>query len=339
MQIAPWVARARDLAEHLRDALGARGFDIDELHADPIGYVRHVMGLVVEVAPPSAGCSVAGSYRDNRITVAAASASRQSFTVLHELGHHLSDHATGFFDAALAADRRTIDRDVVEDACEAFAASVLLLEEDVDALLAEQACTVRAFTSLLDQRGNASLEACAVAFAHRLPAPGYVVLCERDGTLRFAARSGDALPLARGCDQNGTVLDNVLRGQATAQLQGALKYRSGSLTPRHYADVARWEQLVVAVLVADHAGWVTLHLPDISGLDDRKIEAFCDHCDTEFTAWRNDCPHGQAPLHELCGRCSCDQVLSGPIKACTRCGMELSVLLVSRGATLCDDHG
>lgn len=337
MHTAPWVDRARGLAEHLRDALGARGYDVDELRPDPISYVRDVMGLAVEVAPPSAGCSVAGSYRDNRITVAAAGASRQAFTVLHELGHYLSDHATGFFDAALAADRRTVERDVVEDACESFAASVLLPEEDVEALLAEQACTVRAFTTLLDQRGNASLEACAVAFAHRLPAPGYVVFCERDGTLRFAARSGDALPLARGCDQNGTVLDSVLRGQPTAQLHGALRYRSGSFTARYYADVARWQQLVVAVLVTDHAGWVNLHVPDTSGLDEHKIEAFCDHCDTEFTAWRNDCPHGDAPVHAVCGRCSCDQ-LSGPIRACTRCGMELSVLLVARGATLCEDH-
>src|SRR4051794_30618695 len=131
MQIAPWVTRARDLAQHLHDALGGGGFDVEELRADPIGYVREVMGLGVKIAPPSDGCSVAGSYRNDHITVAAGNASRQAFTVLHELGHHLSDHATGFFDAALAADRRTLDRDVVEDACEAFAGSVLLPEEDV----------------------------------------------------------------------------------------------------------------------------------------------------------------------------------------------------------------
>jgi len=339
VDVSAWGRRAREHARLLTTTLDASSPHFREALAhdgarQAIGDILNINVLTAEAAPE--GCSVAGSCdRATRtITVVTAAVARMRFTVLHELAHLLGDDHGEFQDALYAVG--PTKRAVEEDACEAFAASMLLSDGVVDPALEDHGRTARGLMQL-ESVTDASREACAVAVAQRLTAPGYVALVKDDGTLSFAARSGDVLPIARGSDQRGSVVDAVLKGQPSLRDRGSLRFRGGTLADEMYVDVVRDGALVYIVATVDSPDWDVLHQLDTSDLSARLIDCWCEECGTEFKS-PSRCEVCGEPLHDVCGRCSCEvRPLRGE-RTCSECFQRKPGRCFPTDKPICEDH-
>ena len=305
MDISGYHRLIRGHAELLRDELTRRLPDDLDTVVDHVVPLLMALGIGLHVVEePPAGCSVAGScdHLTQTVTVVSASRGRMRFTALHELGHLLGEDLDPFQDAVYAHGTVT-GRQVEEDACDMFASMLLLPAELLDASLDTYGLSARGLRDLM-ATGRASKEACAVAVAQRLSSPGYVLLVDPDGTTRFAARSGDVLPIARGSDQSNSDLLPLLTGVAPVRGRGTLAFAAGSGTHELYLDAIEHAGLVLAVACESDPGWPQLQTPVEMRPASRGIEAHCGDCGVDFTAWRlcEDC--GEA-RHETCGRCAC----------------------------------
>ncbi|BEP13844.1 hypothetical protein acdb102_21550 [Acidothermaceae bacterium B102] len=273
--------------------------------------------LNVVDAPPS-GCSVAGScnHATQTITVVRAGKGRMRFTALHELGHLLGEDLDDFQDAVYGHGRKA-GRPVEEDACDAFAATLLLPTEHLVASLDTHGRSARGLRDLINT-SQASMEACAVAVAQRLASPGYVLLVERVGTTRFAARSGDVFPIARGTDQSGRGLRPVLTGTPSLRGRGALAFASGSGTHELYLDSVEHDGLVLAVACESDPDWPQLQTPATPNVTATGVEAHCSECGVDFTGWRV-CDVCGEPRHQTCGRCGCETATVRGERLCHTC--------------------
>jgi hypothetical protein len=270
-----------------------------------VGPVLTQLGIIVQQLdrlPP--GCSVAGSsdHKTRTITVVRASTGRMRFTVLHELGHLFGHDSDAFQDAVYEHGGLT-DRNVEEDACDAFAALLLLPDARVADALGDAGLSARGLRALIDA-GLASREACAVAVAQRLPSPGYAMIIGPDGLVQFAARSGDVLPLGRGADQTNSDLGGLIAGGPAYRDRGSLTFTGGSGTGPLYLDAIRHEDLVLVVACESDPAWDQLQTPAPAGWADRSLDGHCDDCGVDFQGWQR-CPDCQEPRHSECGRCAC----------------------------------
>lgn len=282
------------------------------------------------------GCSVAGTcdVGARRITVVEAGRGRMQYTVLHELGHLLMAECDDYQDAFVESTRSVANRSrVTEDICEALAA--LLLFPSDEAILGVDAIglNARGFQQLT-QRVRASREACAVWIAQRLRSPGYALICTSDGVLQFAARSGDAIPLARDTSQSETVLGPLFAGASNARARGRFRLRSGAFGEELYVDAVRDGRLIYAVAVTDSPDWPVLHQP-VDRLVVEPVEGWCDRCGESFRSYRT-CSECGFPVHNGCGRCECQPIDRGH-RICTSCYLELHVNLFDGASAVCRD--
>ncbi|WP_083473542.1 ImmA/IrrE family metallo-endopeptidase [Frankia sp. R43] len=295
------------------------------------------IAVTLQDRPVSSSCSVAGSSDAERrsITVVRAAAPRMTFTALHEIAH-VEGATDDDFQQALY-DMPDGARDAEEDACEAFAARILLPDSQVDAILDHQGCTAAGMAKLVGALPNVSREACAVAIAHRLRAPGYAAILRQDGSLQFAARSGDSLSLRRASDQSGTDLwAGVLRGGRFRD-QGHLAFSGGSLTSRLYLDALRVDDIIYVVGVVDSPDWPVLHLMDKTSVRERHIEGHCDRCEIDFVSTRS-CPSCGAAIHDLCGVCDCPAPAARGARTCRICRIELPPgMFLGPDSEICND--
>ena len=161
------------------------GADLDDLTSDPCGTLESwpevTFQLVDEPEEASTGprCSVAGAYVEDVhqglpvIQVAmAASVGRRAFTALHELGHHLQRNDPELLQAVWDQEYSDLFEDL---ACDAFAAEVLLPDNDVSHHISPEGPTAEDVLRLF-RAGAASRSAVCVRVAQRLPAPGHAVL-------------------------------------------------------------------------------------------------------------------------------------------------------------------
>lgn len=339
MDIGAYAARARDLAELLladldRRAPGLRDVAVGTGHLAPALEDLGVTVTVTDSVP--AGCSVAGSCdrRTKTITVVQAALPRMKFTALHELGHLLGDDHDEFQTELYRLDQVT-RRSVEEDTCEAFAAALLLPAAVVDDVLTT--VTARSVAELVGTVPTASREACAVAAAQRLRAPGYVMLLDSAGRAQFTARSGDALPIARGTEQSGGALDPLIGSGRAVRDRGELLYASGSRTPTLYVDAAEVGSKRYVVAVTDRPDWEVLHVPDRARATDRGVDGYCEQCATEFTSWRR-CEHCGEPRH-TCGSCGCEAPPPPRgARTCQECFTHLPAACFPDATNVCDQH-
>jgi hypothetical protein len=318
VNISGYHRKICDHAHLLRAELARRrpqSFDVTAEVAPLLGELS--IRLKVVDQPPS-GCSVAGScdHATQTITVVRAGKGRMRFTALHELGHLLGDDLDDFQDS-IYAHGRAAGRPVEEDACDAFASMLLLPDEHLDTVLDSSGLSARGLRDLI-RNSRASMEACAVAIAQRLASPGYVLLVDLDGTTRFAARSGDVLPISRGTDQSGGDLRPMLTGTPSMRSRGALVFAAGSLTHELYLDGVEYDGLVLAVACESDPDWPQLHTPAKQTATARGIDAHCTECGSEFTGWRV-CEVCAEPRHEACGRCACVTAAIRGERLCATC--------------------
>lgn len=341
MHLSTAGARASTLARLLLDKLQADYPKLYEgIRAD--GAVSALHGeptISLEVLAQSTNgmeCSVAGTcdVAMRRITVATAGRGRMQYTVLHELGHLLMAECDEYQDTFVESTRSVANRPrVTEDVCEAFAATLLFPEDDEALGLNTIPMNARGFQQLME-RVEGSREACAVWLSQRLPSPGYALICNLDGTLQFAARSGDAVPLARGTNQLETVLAPLFAGASSTQARGRLRLGSGALGEELYTDAIREGQLILAIAVTDSPAWPVLHQP-AEHLTVQAIEGWCDTCAEPFRSYRT-CSECGFPVHDGCGRCECQPIDRGH-RICASCYLELHVNLFEGASPICRD--
>jgi hypothetical protein len=307
---------------------------------DPTGNVAPLLdtlGIRLHVVdqPPS-GCSVAGScnHQTQTVTVVSAGKGRMRFTALHEVGHLIGEDLDAFQDAVFEH-AKMAGAHVEEDACDAFAAILLLPDFHLDNVLDDRGVSARGLRDLIIG-SQASMEACAVAMAQRLASPGYVLLVDADGTTRFAARSGDVLPIRRGTDQTGSDLSPLFAGRPTLRSRGMLAFNAGSSTHELYLDAVEHHGLVLALACESDPGWEQLQTASTASSIDRRVHAHCLECCIDFTSWRL-CSVCSEPRHETCGRCACEPSAARGERRCTACFQTLPPPAFTGSSTACTD--
>ncbi|MDZ5447384.1 ImmA/IrrE family metallo-endopeptidase [Micromonospora sp. 4G57] len=317
------------------------GVDPHDLAANPAAVIVTVDDIVLDWVDPGqvgADCSVAALYSGTEVpprisAVRDASPGRRAFSVLHEFGHHLCTQVDEVADALW--DLPEGGRGLEEDLVDAFAAAILLPADTVWATFA--AGVDAASVGRLWRTTSASREACCVAAAQQLPAPGYVMLLRPDGRSQFAARHGDAIAVPRETAQTATKLRPALNG-GTARGVDRPTLGSGVHTAEMYFDAIAADSYVFAVWVTDSPAWDALPAP----LDSRPVgnTAYCGACAREFTTWRAACRHCGEPHCIRCGACECEPGGLRPVttRRCDRCFQELPLPAFNGDSTTCNDH-
>lgn len=248
----------RDAARALVARLEARSQgSVQRLGSDPLGVVGSWSGInlvMTNEREVGTGCSVSGSYDydSGRVVVGQASSrGRRFFTVLHEFGHHLQQHEEE--SVQLLEKEEDNGRALEDDICDAFAAEVLLPDEIVDRFVNQKGPTAYDVVDLI-HGSSASREACCVRAVQRLPGRGYVMLCDRSGLAIFTA-STTGYPVRRNTPQLGNeVVESAVRSRTGRQLS-RVRFPSGALSPKYYADAAVDGDYLIAVLVEHMAPW------------------------------------------------------------------------------------
>lgn len=306
---------------------------IEELHTWPDLQVQ-----MVAEAFSTGGCSVAGSYGDDKQPPAlyvalSASVRRRQFTVLHELGHHLQNTDPDLGDAVVLA---TGDR-FEDDACDLFAARVLLPDSLVADCFGDRTPTPGDIVALYT-RSSASRAACVVRAAEHLGSFGAVVLYDAEGVVSFAAAKGSVYPPARGTDQSHTALvAAALRepgrpdGVAITTDTTVIRYRSGHDSDPLYGQAAWCDGYLIAVLVEHHAPWQTFSPPRQVVPSSRQPRwADCEVCQTSFE------------VSDLCAACHEPRCPSGHCactlqreKRCERCALTYGLAMFPGNGAIC----
>ncbi|MEV6303901.1 ImmA/IrrE family metallo-endopeptidase [Actinoplanes sp. NPDC051861] len=295
--------------------------------------------LLVNEQAGSGGCSVAGSYDDEAqppaLCVArSASHRRWQFTALHELGHHLQIN-----DIELATTLLGLDDDVVDAACDGFAARVLLPDDVVDGCFAAGSPSAGDVVRLY-AASTASRAACVVRAAEHLRSSGAIVLYDSAGVVSFAAANG-VYPPARGSDQAHTPLVAAALkspgrpdGVAITVDATTIRYRTHDSGPL-YGQAAWCDGYLVAVLVEHHAPWQKFSPTRTAVTPRRPTWSGCELCTDTFEVTKttevcSGCGQPRCPV----GHCRCTQNRERP---CDRCHLTWAISRFPGGGTTCAD--
>ncbi|MGH3947582.1 MAG: ImmA/IrrE family metallo-endopeptidase [Pseudonocardiaceae bacterium] len=304
-----------------------------ELHTWPDVQVR----LVAETSATAGRCSVAGSYDDDQQPPAlyvarSASARRRQFTVLHELGHHLQNTDPNLGTAVLLADKDRFE----DDACDLFAARVLLPDPLVAGCFGDRTPTAGDIVALYD-KSSASRAACVVRAVEHLDSFGAVVLYDAAGVVSFASARGSVYPPARGSDQSQTALvAAALRepgradGVPVTVESTTIRYRSGHDSDPLYGQAAWCDGFLVAVLVEHHAPWRTFSPPRQVIPSRQPRWAECEVCGNSFeeTDSCGTCGEPRCPS----GHCACTLRRE---RRCQRCTLTYGLAMFPDNGRVC----
>lgn len=331
------VAAMLDLVERIHPG------SLDRLRVDALAelatWPEIQLNSVAEVEPSDDGCSVAGSYDDDLVPpevriALALSLGRRQFTGLHEYGHHLQQTDIDLGKAVVGASGDRFE----DDACDSFAARVLLPDDVVDGYFGPRTPTPGDIVALY-KASSASRAACIVRAAERLTGFGAVVLYDRAGVVSFAAAIGSVFPPARGSDQSGTALvAAALRdpyradGAAFTVDRTTIRYRRGRDSDPLYGQAAWCDGYLIAVLVDSYAPWQQFSLPRQNIPVSRPKTAECEVCTAEFevsdtcrTCAEPSCPSGH---------CACTHKRE---RRCARCTFPWGPHRFPCGGTICED--
>lgn len=310
------MASDRATAHARRLVAGLKSGDTELLRAETFAALEE-LGYTIRLRPEpeiTGDCSVAGSFNPGPPptinVVEAASIGRQYFTALHEYGHRLIDADTDIHDVLF--DEPDGGVRLTEDICDAVAAELLLPDEFVDRYIGPRGPTARAVLQLMEN-SEASREACCVRAAQRLPGPGHVMVA-RHGVALFTASRGTPFRVARNSPQGDDHITALAAHRTgSVRAEAPVRYASGAISDRFFAEAHLGKGgFVVAVFVDGPAPW--LHGPTLyAGDRSEAIEAYCPHCDEDFTTTAAPCPGCRDYRHryrpdgsEGCGRCSCE---------------------------------
>ena len=315
-EVIAQALRMLEVLEH--DHPGAR----DALAASAWSELEAWDDLQLRLVPDSRTderCSVAGGYVHTTTPPTLAvtnsiSPGRRSFTVLHELGHHLQKNNIPL---ARAVRSQPADTDAFEDAaCDAFAARVLITDDDLTAVLTDRSPTAATLVRLFEET-QASRAACCARVVEYLGTSGVVAVIDNTGNVRFARGHGEVMEPARGTDQSGSPLIKA----ALASTMGAqhdhtyFTYRTGHRSSEMYGDAAWAGDYLLVVTVLDRPGWKKFAPSrDIPRSYVPRLDGWCEICQESFTVTDRCtvCRQGRCAV----GHCGCSIAKE---KACDTC--------------------
>jgi len=316
----------------------------DDLFADPLAFVNSRDDLDIHFAGSESdepgACSIAGHYtpatgdRRARITIATTSSTRRrQFTVTHELGHHLQQNVPELADAVAAC---RDDVAVEEAACDAFAAAVLLPEPFIDDVIGARGPTADDVCALYDS-SNASREVCAIAASQRLLLGGCVVVLDEDGTVTFAAPSGDFAPPKRRSSMASSrvfsAAQSLRTGGGSASGDDRLTYSTGTLSNTLYFNVAWCGGYAIAVLTEGRAAWESISIPRNDRIYASAQYDDCEYCGKNFRVISTCRRCG----HAVCPSRHCGCTTARRERACSSCHLVRPVSAFIDGSDECSD--
>lgn len=333
--------QAAALIEYLRDDDPDQ---LDRLFEDPLQAVLGWPGLDVrladrtEVARGGGRCSVSGYYLRDRTPpririVDALSMGRRHFTALHELAHHLQPRHPKIAPLLAKHDKNDPHRTLEDRICDAFAAEVLLPDEQVDTAITSAHGPDAEAVIRLYRETHASRAACCVRAAQRIDHEGWVVLADLDGVVQFAAAANLKYHLAPGTQQPDNSL--ITRAGAIGHQQGftSVTYRSGNTSGEFNTDARTAGNFVFTVLSLGPTPWTEFPVPE----DRRRpggVESACDHCGNEWTDYARPCERCSARICPRCERCNCRPSVQR--KICQGCWIEQPANAFPDGGDRCE---
>lgn len=308
----------------IRQITDAHLLSVEALAEDPVAMLASDPSVCILWVDPDSlpdGCSIAAACDKSRVPARLfisrdSSPGRRRFSILHEYAHLLRDLVPAVLEALFT--QPDAGATLEERICDEFASTVLLPDTLLDATLGRYV-TAAAVHALISA-APASAEACAVAAARRLPAPGYVMLLTPDGAARFTAYNNDVYHVQRGSAQDG-LLSQAASGRAIRG-RAQVRYGTGNRSPEMFIDAETKEGRTVAVLVTDSPPWGGFTAGTKRGPEGS--QGYCDDCAHEYTAYSASCSICEQPPCPLCSQCACrtSKEIRGE-RICDRCYLLL----------------
>lgn len=278
---------------------------------------------------PRAGCSVYGYYK-YRIGAPAVifvhpahSVARDSFTIVHEYGHHVQRQHAAWANILFAIPRAAAQK-LEERVADAFAAEVLI---PADLVSADSTWLNARVLSEVHQNVRASRSAVAMRAVEIAPANdnATVVVCDNEGVVIFARAAGDdVFTPARGIVQPGLAALFARAQQSDGAVSSDVREGLSSGSNWIQGDI----QGELAIDYSGMYGFVVLRSNQkygrIQTWDQSESECANPACELVFTVDELViiCRLCKEPRCPSCATCSCEPAAAA---VCTDCFFELSV--------------
>jgi hypothetical protein len=316
---------------------------LERLRLDPLGELDTWSDVTLAMVAEGFGkdrCSVAGHYEPDPPTLVvakSASVRRRGFTALHELGHHLQQTDLDLGSTTFEYSEPELYQ---EEACDAFAAHVLLPDDQLLPTIGPRGPVAQDVVDLFTVNSSASREACCVWAARHLCGAGAVVLLDSAGTVLFAAPHS-FIPPARNSDQSGTPLVEAAlnrRSDVTTRDETYVRYRKGSRSDSLYGQAA-WidDNYLVAIVTSDNVGWREF-APPRPGTSRFRPGTWwtCETCGESFTSFEPPCSSCKEPKCDN-NHCGCTVARANNTKTCSKCRLTLHPSRFDGANTVCRD--
>ncbi len=262
---------------------------------------------------------------------------RENFTLAHELGHWLVDQGDEIYDL-LATQAESAK--LLETVCDHIAQQLLLPAHLVASAVSSGPVQARHVTDLYAS-SSASIPACAIALARRLPGLGAVVVIDRmTQIVEYASVRPDedskwplVYPWPRQVVPSGHPLRNL---QANATFQRRTFWETPwRRRDDYFLDALATDSRVIAIFSGSDLWGVERFHPHTRREFDRRPETEIECCRQvrRVRAW--PCDTCKEPHCPECGRCRCDRRASQETRCTGTCAMKYLPHLLVNG--LCED--
>lgn len=327
--------------------LAREGVTFEEIRQDPIRWLSQwseveVFDLERSRTASDERCDVDGLYRGEeippRIGVAfSRTRERMNFTALHELGHHIQLTDEDLLETLL--ERGDGGRALEEEACDAFAAAVLIPEATASSVLGQRTPSADAVVSLWRALSTVSRSAVAMRARGQIDGDGHVVVLSGTGEVTFATSTTAVRP-TRHSDQTATAIwEAIGRGPvgATVTARGQFAYNSVLAGDTYFMQAAPAGSGYIVVAATERVPWTFSvarheHVP-------YGRSYVCVHlgCAADFRAAPHDaCPACGNPTCPICQRCGCSVAAPSEFQ-CTECFLLKSGSQQSATAGICEE--
>lgn len=312
---------------------------------DPLATLRDDLKLTVRAVDhlddsrtDGAPCDGISYLSDGVVLYRSTGNRRENFTLAHELGHWLVDQVEAVYDKLADLDDAA---KLLEAVCDRIARLLLLPDDRLARVVPSAVVEAKHVTELYDAT-NASIHACVIALADRLPSLGAVVVIRQGGdkVLYASVRPDDERGWPKVYPWPGQPLP-VAHPLRNIRPGGTLRQRTFWQMPwgeraDFYIDAIADSRRTIAVLSADDLWQAERFHPTTTRHFDQRPEVEVKCCGQlhKFRGWTCDtCSEGHCPT---CGNCRCQKQVAAEVLCAGTCFMQyLPHLLDANG--LCED--
>ncbi|PPF38064.1 ImmA/IrrE family metallo-endopeptidase [Rathayibacter sp. AY1A3] len=329
-------------------SLQARGdISLEEIRQDPIRWLEEwnevdVFDFEPSRAESDSRCDVAGLYRGEetppRIGIAfSETRQRMNFTALHELGHHLQMTDEELLNSLV--ERPDGGAALEEEACDTFAAAILIPEAAATSLLGRGTPSAESVVQLWQTLGTVSRSAVAMRARRQIDGDGHVVVLNADGIVTFATSTTAIRPGQRS-DQTATAIWSAIErahANETVTARGQFAYGTALAGDIYFMQATPAGTGFIIVAAIERVPWTLSIARHESAPYGRWY--VCPHlaCAAEFLAGPKDvCSVCHQPTCTECGRCACS--ITAPAEfLCTDCFLLKGSAEASATEGICSD--